>query len=152
MECPPDGGKKSFLSLLQDERINDCYSVACGASKVVDLTNEIQSQSKAKRRAEVVAADAAQAADSNSKAKASTFAEAAAAGSASAKIMIASYWDSPKAKLFLGSSKDHRSIVEVLQERIERLQQFNKSPDGWRDLVEWHDVDHVCSAYDVFIT
>jgi hypothetical protein len=56
VERPPDGGKRSFLSLLQDVRINDRYSVARGASEVVDLTNEIQLQSKAKRRAEAVAA------------------------------------------------------------------------------------------------
>ncbi len=138
---------------MQDEQINDCYSVARGASEVVDLKNEIQLQSKAKQRAEAVAAAAAQAADSNKKAKATTFAEAAAPGLASAKIMIASYWDSPEAKkLFLGSSIDHWSIVEVLQERIERLQQVNKSPDSWRDLIERHDVDNLCSAYDIFIT
>ncbi len=82
-----------------------------------------------------------------------TFAEAAAAGSASAKIMMASYWDSPEAKkLFLGRSMDHRSVVEILQERIERLQQVNKSPDSWRDLIEQHDVNNLCSAFDIFIT
>ena len=40
MQCPPDD-KKSFLSLLQDERLNGHYSVARGVTdKVVDLTNE----------------------------------------------------------------------------------------------------------------
>ena len=156
MERLPDGGKRSFLSLLQDERINDRYSVARGVSEVVDLTKEIQVQSRAKGRAEAIAAAAAQTDDSsNKKAKAcSIFVAAAAAGSGpSAKILIESYWDSPEAKkLFLGSSTDHRSVVEVLQERIERLQQVNKSPDGWRDLIERHGVYNLCSAFDVFIT
>jgi hypothetical protein len=156
VERLPDGGKRSFLSLLQDERINDRYSVARGVSEVVDLTKEIQVQSRAKGRAEAIAAAAAQTDDSsNKKAKAcSIFVAAAAAGSGpSAKILIESYWDSPEAKkLFLGSSTDHRSVVEVLQERIERLQQVNKSPDGWRDLIERHGVNNLCSAFDVFIT
>jgi hypothetical protein len=119
------------------ERINDCYSIARGVSpEVVDLTNEIQVQSKAKRRAEAVAAAAVlQAGDSNKKAKAST--SATAAGLASATILIESYWDSPEEKeLFLGNSSDYRRVVDVLQERIERLQQVNKSPDGWRDVID----------------
>ena len=51
------------------KRINDRYSIARGVSpEVVDLTNEIQVQSKAKRKAEAVAAAAVlQAGDSNKK-------------------------------------------------------------------------------------
>ena len=41
VERQPDG-KKSFLSLLQDARISDQYSVAWGSSDIVDLTTEIQ--------------------------------------------------------------------------------------------------------------
>jgi hypothetical protein len=136
VERPPDGGKRNFLSLLQDYRINDCFSIARGVSEVVDLANENQVQSKAKIRAEAVAAAAVlQAGDSNKKARASI--SATAAGSASAKIVIETYWDSPEAKkLFLGKLCDYRRVVDVLQERIERLQQVNKSPDGWRD-VNW---------------
>ncbi len=44
---PPDG-KKNFLSLLQDARINDHYSVARGLPEVVDLTAAIAEQSSAK--------------------------------------------------------------------------------------------------------
>jgi hypothetical protein len=40
---PPDG-KRSFLSLLQDESISERYSVARGLSEVIDLTNKIQVQ------------------------------------------------------------------------------------------------------------
>ena len=36
--------EKSFLSLLQDARISDRYSVARGSSDIVDLTTEIQMQ------------------------------------------------------------------------------------------------------------
>jgi len=146
--CPPDG-KRNFLSLLQDESISDRYSVARGLSEVIDLTNEIQVQTKAKRRAEAEAT----AAEGNKKAKSSvSIAAAAAAGSASAKIVVQSYWDSPEAKkLFLGTSTDERDVVDILQQRIERLQQVNRSPDGWRDLVDKHDVDNLCSPYDIFI-
>jgi hypothetical protein len=145
---PPDG-KRNFLSLLQDESISDRYSVARGLSEVIDLTNEIQVQTKAKRRAEAEAT----AAEGNKKAKSSvSIAAAAAAGSASAKIVVQSYWDSPEAKkLFLGTSTDERDVVDILQQRIERLQQVNRSPDGWRDLVDKHDVDNLCSPYDIFI-
>ena len=51
VECPPDG-KKSFLSLLQDEKIGDHYSVARGVPRVIDLTSEIAKQSSARRKAE----------------------------------------------------------------------------------------------------
>jgi hypothetical protein len=141
--------KGIFLSLLQDESISDRYSVARGLSEVIDLTNEIQVQTKAKRRAEAEAT----AAEGNKKAKSSvSIAAAAAAGSASAKIVVQSYWDSPEAKkLFLGTSTDERDVVDILQQRIERLQQVNRSPDGWRDLVDKHDVDNLCSPYDIFI-
>jgi hypothetical protein len=167
----PPNGEKSFLSLLQDKNIGDHYSVARGLSKVIDLTNEIQLQTKAKRRAEAeataadggnkkakssvsIAAAAAAADGGNKKAKSSVSiaAAAAAAGSASAKILVQSYWESPEAKkLFLGTSTDVRSVVEILQQRIERLQQVNRSPDGWKDLVDKHDVDNLCSPYDIFI-
>ncbi len=43
VERPPDG-KKCFLSLLQDARISDRYSVAWGSSDIMDLTTEIQLQ------------------------------------------------------------------------------------------------------------
>ena len=51
VQRPPDG-KKSLLSLFQDERLsNDRHSVVQGAMDVVDLTNEIADQSSAKRKA-----------------------------------------------------------------------------------------------------
>ena len=43
VQRPPDG-KKSFLSLLQDDWLNDHYSVAQGVTEVVDLTNKIKDQ------------------------------------------------------------------------------------------------------------
>ena len=76
----------------------------------------------------------------------------AADRSASSQILLETYWDSPEAKkLFLGNSTDNRSVVDVLRQRIQRLQQVNRTQDGWRDLVDKHDVDNLCSAYDVFI-
>ena len=51
VERPPDG-KKSFLSLLQDQNIGDHYSVARGVPEIVDLMNEIAEQSLAKRKAD----------------------------------------------------------------------------------------------------
>ena len=51
VERPPDGAKKSFISLLKDSTINDHYSVARGVPEVVDLTNEIAEQSTAKQKA-----------------------------------------------------------------------------------------------------
>ena len=142
----------AFLSSLQDESINDRYtSVARGLSEVVDLTTEIHVQSKARRKAEAVLA--ASYCSSNKKAKASTtFAAAATPGSVSAKILVESYWDSPEVKkLFLGSLTDRRSVVHILGQRIERLHQVNKSPDGWQDLIDKHDLNNLCSAYDIFI-
>ena len=119
IERPPSNGKKSFLSLLQDESINDRYSVAQGLSEVVDLITKIHVQSKAKRKVEEVLA--ASCCSSYKKAKASTTFTAAAPGSASAKIMVLeTYWNSPEAKkLFLGSLTDNRSSVSPLGARMD---------------------------------
>ena len=51
VERPPDG-KKSFLSLLQDQSIGDHYSVARGVPEIVDLSSKIAEQSSAKRKAD----------------------------------------------------------------------------------------------------
>ena len=108
MKRPPDG-KKSFLSLVQDDRINDHCSVPRGVAEVVDLTNEIADQSTAKRKALMQV----QAENEVKKPK---------HGLASAKIAVETYWDSPEAKkLFLGNPSDDRDVVKVLEERIERL-------------------------------
>jgi hypothetical protein len=48
VERPPDGGKRSFLSLLQDDRINDRYSIARGVSEVIDLTMKFKFNQKQK--------------------------------------------------------------------------------------------------------
>lgn len=146
VQRPPDG-KKSFLTLLQDEKLSEHYSVARGVTEVVDLTREIHAQSKAKRKADAIAAAGAATISDTSAEK-----KAKACGSASLMIMEESYWDSPEAKkLFLGSSTDDRSVQDVLEQRIERLQQVNRSHDGWRDIVDKHDVDNLCSPYDIFI-
>jgi hypothetical protein len=138
--------EKSFLSLLQDARISDRYSVARGSSDIVDLTTEIQMQSRAKRKAEAAAAAAEEAANKK------PMALPHPAGSVSARILVESYWDSPEAKkLFLGSSSDDRCVIEVLQQHIERLQQVNKTSEGWRDVIDKHDVENLCSPYDIFI-
>jgi hypothetical protein len=115
-------------------------------SEVVDLTKEIRVQSKAKRKAEAAAAvEANEAASKKQKASSSQHA-------GSAMILVENYWDSPEAKkLFLGSSTDNRSVVDALQQRIERLQQANGTSDGWRDLINKHNIDNLCSSYDMFI-
>ncbi len=90
MQRLPDG-KKSSLSLRQDERLNDHYSDARGVTEVVDLTNEIADQSTAKRRAQ---AQKVEAEDEAKKPK---------HGPALSKIVVQTYWNSPEAKkLFLG--------------------------------------------------
>jgi hypothetical protein len=140
VERPPDG-KKSFLSLLQDTAINDRYSVARGLPEIVDLTTEISLQSSAKRKAE--AQIAVQNNDENKRPK---------HGPLSGKLVAETYWDSPEAKkLFLGNPNDDRHVEIVLEERIERLQQANRTVDGWKDMVDKHDKDNLCSSYDVFI-
>jgi hypothetical protein len=54
--------------------------------------------------------------------------------------------------LFLGTTPtDERSVQEVLKQQIQRLQAVNRSSDGWRDIIERHDVDNFCSPHDVFI-
>ena len=61
---PPDG-KKNFLSLIQDDMKNDQYSVAQGLPEIIDLTSEIHTRFKAKRKADAVAAVAAEDNDGN---------------------------------------------------------------------------------------
>ena len=136
--CLPSGAK-NFLSLLQDEMIGDHFSVARGVTEVVDLTTEITEQSSAKRKADA-------------KLTAIDEAKKPKHGSPAANILVETYWDSPEAKkLFLGDSNDERDVVEVLEQRIERLQQANKTSDGWRDIIDKHDKDNLCTSYDVFI-
>ncbi|KAI2509704.1 hypothetical protein MHU86_4686 [Fragilaria crotonensis] len=138
VERPPDG-KRSFMSLLQDSRINDRYSVARGSSEVVDLTSEIQLQSRAKRKTDAQIA----AQDETKRSK---------HGPISEKLVQETYWDSPEAKkLFLGNANDSRGVVDILEQRIERLQQVNRTVDGWKDVVEKHDKDNLCSSYDIFM-
>jgi hypothetical protein len=101
--------------------------------------SEIAEQSSAKRKAEAKLA----AVDEAKKPK---------HGSTAAKILVETSWDSPEAKkLFLGNSNDERDVVEVLEQWIEWLQQANKTIDGWRDIIDKHDKDNLCSSYDVFI-
>ena len=113
VERPPDG-KTNFLSLLQDESINDRYSVARGMPEIVDLTTEIAKQSTIKQNAQ-----AQLQAEETAK-------EVKHAGHASSMIVEQTYWDSPEAKKhFLRSASDYCNVVEVFQQRIERLQQVN---------------------------
>jgi hypothetical protein len=137
VQRPPDG-KHSFLSLAQDKMIGDHYTVVRGVPQVVDLSNEIVKQSSLKRKAEAKEATEA--------------AKKPEHGSTAGKILVQTYWESPEAKkLFLGDSTDERDVVEVLEQRIERLQQVNQTRDGWRDIVDKHDKDNLCSAHDIFI-
>ena len=87
---PPDG-KNSFLSLLQDEIIQERYSVARGVPEVLDLSREI-TRSTTKRKA-----DAMLPARDDEK--------------PIAKMLEESYWDSPEAKkLSLGDSSKALSM------------------------------------------
>jgi hypothetical protein len=143
-ERPPEG-KKCFLSLLQDNSINERYSVARGVQEVVDLTLTISNhQSLAKRKSDAMEADEPMVPDTEN-----------SGGKKRARVIEnteGNYWDSPEAKkLFLGTPTDERSVQEVLKQRIERLQGVNRSPHGWKDLIERHDVDNLCSPHDVFI-
>jgi len=139
----PGEGKRSFLSLLMDETINNHYSVARGVPTVVDLTTEIQEVASAKRKAKAHI----EAEDDRKKHK-----QHAPPGPESAKLVEESYWQSPEAKkLFLGSTSDNRDVVKVLEERIDRLQSANRTDDGWKDLIAKHDKDLLCSQYDIFM-
>ena len=82
---PPDGGKKNFLSLLQDKMIGDHYSVARGVPEIVDLLSELAEQSSAKRK-------------TDAKLLAVEEAKKPKHGSAAASIVVETYWESPEAK------------------------------------------------------
>jgi hypothetical protein len=98
-KCPPDG-KNCFLTLLEDTRINDRYSVARGLPEIVDLTNEIAARSSEKRRSDAQTA----ALDESKRPK---------HGPISGKVVEETYWDSPEAKkLFLGNPNDSRDVVD----------------------------------------
>ena len=136
MQRPPSG-EKSFLSLLQDATLGDHYSVARGVPEIVDLSSEIAEHSSVKRKADDVKLAAEEAKKPRH-------------GCDSASVV--SYWESPEAKkLFLGSVNDERNVVELLEERVERLQQVNRTVDGWKDIVDKHGIDNLCSDYDIFI-
>jgi hypothetical protein len=123
--------------------------VARGVPEVVDLTLAISNQQQAlatKRKLDIMDAPIDDADDTENKSRkrrATNVDETTEEGS---------YWDSPEAKkLFLGTTTDERSVQEVLKQRIQRLQAVNRSSDGWRDIIERHDVDNLCSPHDVFI-
>ncbi len=41
--------------------------------------------------------------------------------------------------------------VNVLEDRIERPQQANRTMHGWKDITDKHDKDNLCSSYDISI-
>ena len=136
MQRPPSG-EKSFLSLLQDATLGDHYSVARGVPEIVDLSSKIAEHSSVKRKADDVKLAAEEAKKPRH-------------GCDSASVV--SYWESPEAKkLFLGSVNDERNVVKLLEERVEQLQQVNRTVDGWKDIVDKHGIDNLCSDYDIFI-
>ena len=78
--------------------------------------------------------------------------EEATTATRSISILDQDYFDSPECKkLFLGCSKSPLSVRDVLQHRIEKLRRVNKFEKAWRDVVENHDKDNVCSPYDIFV-
>jgi hypothetical protein len=133
-------GKNSFLLLLQDASINDWYCVACGLPEVVDLTTAIAEQSSAKQKADAQIA----AQDATKRPK---------HGPLSGKFVEEqTYWDSSKAKkLFLGKATNSRGVVDVLEQQIERLQQSNRTVDGWKDVIDKHGEDNLCSSFNIIM-
>jgi len=157
VERPPEG-KKSFLSLLQDDSLNERYSVARGVQEVIDLTLAISTNQHAKRKADFREDDSMMDSTTENTENSSGMkkTKTITCGSDPAPRIIetteGNYWDSPEAKkLFLGTATDERSVQEVIKQRIERLQGVNRSPHGWKDLIERHDVDNLCSPNDVFV-
>ena len=60
------------------------------------------------------------------------------------------YWKSPEAyKLFNVASDEN--VYEVLQDRVKSLQYVNKYVKGYKDIVQGHDLNHMCSDYDIMI-
>jgi hypothetical protein len=52
-------------------------------------------------------------------------------------ILIESSWnDSEAKKLVFGSSTDDQSVADVLQQKLERQQQANRTSDDWRDIYD----------------
>jgi hypothetical protein len=106
--------------LLQDTRINDHYSVACGLPKVVDLTTAIAEQSSAKQKA-------------NTQKAAHDEKKRPNHGPISGEHAEETYWHSPEAKkLFLGNhANDSRGVlIDFLEEQVKQLQQANWTIDG----------------------
>jgi hypothetical protein len=67
-------------------------------------------------------------------------------------VHLQSFFDSPEAKkLFIGDSKSSKDVETILQDHKEMLSRVNEYPSGWRDAVDRHDKDNLCSAYDIFI-
>jgi hypothetical protein len=64
-----------------------------------------------------------------------------------------SYWNSPEArKLFAPSeATKNDSLIDLLSRRIEKLQNVSRFPKGWRDVIETHDKDNLCTPYDINI-
>lgn len=69
-----------------------------------------------------------------------------------------SYWDeSPEAcRLFSSCSsrtdgdEDNRSILQIVRDRIRKLQIALQSPEGWRQVLDDSDADTACTAHDIF--
>lgn len=60
------------------------------------------------------------------------------------------YWNSPEAeKLFFSRGTGILSVKDMLDKRIELLQNVHATVDGWKNVVETCDKDNLCTAADI---
>jgi hypothetical protein len=69
-----------------------------------------------------------------------------------APVLEQDYFDSPEAKkLFLGDKTSAKSVRDVLENRIAKLQRVNRYGEGWREVVEQHDKDNLCTEHNIYV-
>ena len=64
-----------------------------------------------------------------------------------------SYWNSPEARKLFAPSESSKDdlLTDILCRRIEKLRNVSSFPEGWRDVIETHDKDNLCTANDINI-
>ena len=60
------------------------------------------------------------------------------------------YFTSSEARRLFGLTQQDDSVMQKIEQRIDRLYRANRDATGWRDVVKGHDPFNACTAHDIF--
>jgi hypothetical protein len=65
------------------------------------------------------------------------------------ELQVETAWDSAEYKSYFNSS-DKESVTECLQRRIDDLAHVNRGEGHWKDVIDNHDKDNICTSSHIF--